>query len=273
MDVNLNEDTGQTNTKLSFSVMKEVTEEDGEDSAANDSDVPDNSTPGNQSEQPPPPEEPAEEPEDSPDEYVKEEYENEREDSEEEEEGEADGLFGLGGALTRPVLDTLDNVFGPIPEQVKQGVVPVMFSLFLFAVVIGAILLLYLPYKSRETAFSLLSRKEKKEEEAKVKRFEERRELLKNKINDLRKKEHVGLSKRDLTRKKAYEEELYQIEDELLSEDKYLDELDARADKTVLQAKEGMPSKEILQQLKEEGYSKKEIEIIRRLFKDRMKDT
>jgi hypothetical protein len=122
-------------------------------------------------------------------------------------------------------------------------------------------------------SLGLLARARRKKagafEEMKKRRIELRKQLL-----ELAKKEaNVGLSKEEQTRKKTYEQERVKLEEKLLKNDKFLKELEERAEKAVQEARQGTPSKQIRRKLFEEGYSEKEIELIKKFFSQKTSQT
>jgi hypothetical protein len=116
----------------------------------------------------------------------------------------------------------------------------------------------------------VIKEKEVKEREERFLWLKDRKGKLKTKIGELEKKEtRIGLNTKESATKKAYEEELVKIEDELFENDVFLAELDGRAWKALEEARKGVPSKNIIEELTDEGYTTKEIEVIKRLFQEK----
>lgn len=107
----------------------------------------------------------------------------------------------------------------------------------------------------------------KKEEVRKKNKLKARRKYIVKELDELEKKQAtMGLTKKEIIRKKAYEEELLRIEEDLLKNEAFLDELDEKAEEILLKARLGVPSRSIRRELQREGYTKKEIGVIRKLF-------
>ncbi|MCD6414310.1 MAG: hypothetical protein J7L23_01635 [Candidatus Diapherotrites archaeon] len=170
------------------------------------------------------------------------------------------------------------RTFTPIPDSYYDYIpIPVRENLdLIFAALIGFALLVFIvtSYLSRAQSREVIEKKlrEEREKEKKItfRRLKDRRAEIRSKLAKIKKAEVGGLSKALLKKKKAYENELILLQEDLLKNDLYLKELSDKADEALEQAKKGIPSKEIMKQLVEEGYTKKEIEIIKRAFQRRL---
>lgn len=112
----------------------------------------------------------------------------------------------------------------------------------------------------------------RRQQVAKKKSYEEtleRRRELQEKLEELEKKKftHGQLGESDKKKKKTYEKELEHIQEDLLKNKRHLKRIYKRTHKVIEQSKEGIPSSIIKKQLEDEGYTQKEIEVIKRLFK------
>ena len=189
-----------------------------------------------------------------------------------EKKNETGNLLGSGGFgkyLPLPVRQTLGSILNALPLPIRENFGGISYAMIILALVVAAVLLVYAPKKGREIAAEKLKEREKEGKAQKVSELEARKVELRKKLLNLREKAVAGLTAKQIAQRKAYTEELHEIEDKLLKEDDYLDELNVRVDKALEQAKKGIPSKEIMKQLVEEGYTKKEIEIIKRAFQRR----
>ena len=121
--------------------------------------------------------------------------------------------------------------------------------------------------KGRKEIEKKLREEEREEERKRLNWLKQRRLELRRKLSEITKKEtHLGLTQKEQLQKRAYDEELVKIEDELLENKEFLRELEQRADLALLEAKKGAPSAEIKKGLIKEGYTEKEIQIIRKFF-------
>ncbi|MCD6414309.1 MAG: hypothetical protein J7L23_01630, partial [Candidatus Diapherotrites archaeon] len=157
-----------------------------------------------------------------------------------------------------------------------QKVIPVE---WVVGIIVGILVLMviflvhthfYAKKAGEETAKKLLKQKEAEDRKKLISDLKARKKELNKKLSELAKKEVAGLTAGEISARKAYQQELVQIQESLLNTDDYLKELDARSDKAIQEARAGIPSKTIMKELKEEGYTKKEIEVIKRLFQKKL---
>lgn len=118
-----------------------------------------------------------------------------------------------------------------------------------------------------------LEKKEiEKEEQSKKQRLQflkDRRKQIRAELIELTKRKAVGgATPEDITRMKAYDQELISMQDELLKSPEFQQELKRVADEVYEARMKGVSSQDIMQALKAD-YSDKEIEIVKRSFKDR----
>jgi hypothetical protein len=106
----------------------------------------------------------------------------------------------------------------------------------------------------------------KQRQEQRLSMLKTKRKTLNAWLKKLKIKEPYGLTAEEEKKKKFYEQEYARVEEELLNNELFMDQLITRAEHAFGQAKSGVPSKQIKKQLFKEGYTKKEVRIIERLF-------
>lgn len=189
-----------------------------------------------------------------------------------EQEIEIAGLFGVGEYLPRPIQDVFVGLINTLPESIKENPSLIVYVIILIAFISAILLLFYIPQKGHQEVIKTLSEKEKQISAEEVKDLQKRKKEIKRKLTGVSRREVAGLSSQELSRKKAYSEELQEIEEQLLTKDNYLINLNKRVEKAIDEASHGVSSAVILQELKEEGYTKKELEIIKKAFQLRKRD-
>lgn len=180
------------------------------------------------------------------------------------------------GALESSVTTvTFDVMQKQEPEEPEEGYS--LISLILVGLVVFGGLFLIIKYSRRsaveaaiETGEEILAEKEQETKSMRIQKLKKRKKKLSKEVVKLREKgEMIGLSPQEAIKKESYQEELVRIEDELLENPDFLQELDARADKALTQARVGVPSKQIIQDLVKEGYTEREIETIKKFFENK----
>lgn len=146
-------------------------------------------------------------------------------------------------------------------------------AVFLFIVLLLLIAFVIYSKRSAKTATRRTLEEEKKQRSTKrYSKLKQDQKELGKKLEDIKQKEAtLGLNTHEKAQKESYEEELVGIEEELLSNEKFISELDVRAEKALQEARKGVPSKEIRRRLFEEGYTPREVNKIKELFKKKKK--
>ena len=163
-------------------------------------------------------------------------------------------------------------------RYVSRFVPPEILPFLILALIVIVILSVsfaawYAKQKAKESAARKIVEEKLKERRNLLVNLKERREELRKEIGKLKEKEiNVGLTPKERIKKETYEHELVKIQEKLLSMPEFIDELRRRADKAFRDAKWGVPSKDIIKQLREEGYSEKEISAIRMVFERKKKE-
>lgn len=159
-------------------------------------------------------------------------------------------------------------------------VILALFGLVIAAAVIGGLVFFFIKKKPRKVEekkekveFAETEKKEVKPskpvKELKrkpktLKELKERKAEIKKRMDELEKKDVLTTSEKE--EKVRLQNELDEIVDKLLANDEYLFELEERAFKALVDAREGKPSKQIKEELVNEGYTPREISKIREFF-------
>ncbi|MCD6414314.1 MAG: hypothetical protein J7L23_01655 [Candidatus Diapherotrites archaeon] len=159
----------------------------------------------------------------------------------------------------------------PLSALIIKNLFPII-ALLVLAIVLTVVVVFHNINRSKTEIKKELEKKEIEKAKERLKMLKERRKYITKRLSKLATKESaIGLSADEEAQKKAYKEELVGIQEELLSNEDFLEELAKKTNEVVELARRGVPSKEIRQKLISEGYTKKEIGIIRKLFDEKKK--
>jgi hypothetical protein len=192
------------------------------------------------------------------------------EETQEEKQEEQEPVVTAAWIIPSPVQKVFAGVYDAMPEDIQRNFGTITIGSITLAIITAILILFYAPIKTEELVKQEVREKEIEKRYSTISSLKDKRKNVRKEIAKLKKKEYAGLTKEEQTKKKAYEEQLKNIEDDLLRSEDFLGEIDERVNLAIEQARKGTPSKEILEQLKKEGYSKKEIAIMKKLFKDRV---
>ncbi|MCD6414569.1 MAG: hypothetical protein J7L23_02985 [Candidatus Diapherotrites archaeon] len=175
--------------------------------------------------------------------------------------------------VTDPSGNTKSKVFTvyytPSPLEGTSGLIVIAIGVMLFIIIIAVIAYLYSKKRAAGEVEKTMREKELEKEREHLEELKQRKIELKTGLSKLStKKINVGLTAEEESRMRAYENELVRLEDELLGNAKYLEELRERAKTAVEQAKSGVSSSEIRKQLSKEGYTESEMDLIKKYFNE-----
>ncbi|MCD4739564.1 hypothetical protein K8R43_00070 [archaeon] len=150
----------------------------------------------------------------------------------------------------------------------EYGVYIIAVGIVIFILVIAVIAYWLSRITTASTLKTAFKKKAETEHKNRLEEIKSRKKWLYKSLETLKTKSvNVGLTQEEESKKRAYETELVRINDELYDHPEYLDQLKKRAVKALEDAKNGLPSKDIRKQLDVEGYSEKDVNLIKEHFK------
>ncbi|MCD4739563.1 hypothetical protein K8R43_00065 [archaeon] len=170
---------------------------------------------------------------------------------------------GRSNQVTEVVLPPW--LLGDIPTDVRQNLD------FIIVIILACffIVLFSVFYYTKRKTKQLEEKIKKGKEKESFEDMEETKKDLLVRIQELKRIEIKGLSSGEYEQKKAFEHELLLLGEKLLKNKHYVKKLSERTNFVLQQSKDGISSKEIIRQLIKDGYSPKEIKIIKKAFKKR----